>query len=103
MSMDETPLTPLELRTQEVQQYQTNIEMFKAIAATLPSELPEHLQSFRTRTDKHAASAEITNLDDLELLSDVWMHDEMNARVRSEMVEMRKAKAILDFITTQQP
>lgn len=85
----------------EVAQYQQNIDMFTAIASSLPTELPEHLQQFRTRLDKHATAAEVPDLDDLALLSDVWMYDEMNARIRAEMVEMRKAKAILDFMESQ--
>jgi hypothetical protein len=91
----------LEARRAEVAQYQSNIDTFTAIIATLPSELPERLQGFRPRTDRHAAAAEIENLDDVALLSDVWFFDELKGRVRSETVEMRKAAAILAALEAQ--
>lgn len=98
MSNTEEPsvqLSPLEARRAEVAQYQSNIDMFNSILQTLPSELPAHLEQFRSRQDRHVAIAEVDDLDDVALLSDVWFHDEMKARIRSEMVEMRKAAAIL--------
>ena len=97
----ENQIEPLQQRQIEVAQYQQNIDMFTVIADSLPKELPPHLEQYRTRLDKHATAAEITDLNDLELLSDVWMYDEMQARIRAEMVEMRKAKAILTFMESQ--
>jgi len=91
----------LEARRAEVAQYQSNIDTFTTIIATLPSELPERLQGFRARTDRHAAAAEIEDLDDVALLSDVWFFDELKGRVRSETVEMRKAAAILAALEAQ--
>ena len=99
--MEEIQPTAIELRLDEVNQYQSNINMFTGIASSLPSELPEHLSAYRARVDKHAAAAEVSDLDDLSLLSDVWLHDEMQARIRSEMVEMRKSQAILSFLQSQ--
>lgn len=94
--------TEIELRRQEVEQYQTNIDNFTAVLATLPSELPERLQSYRNRKDKHQAAAEIENLDDVQLLSNVWFHDELKARIRSEIVEKAKAQAILAVLEANQ-
>jgi hypothetical protein len=91
----------LEARRIEVAQYQQNINTFQTILATLPNELPEHLQAFRSRADRHAAAAEIENLDDVALVSDVWFYDELQGRVRSETVEMRKAAAILAVLEAQ--
>lgn len=88
-------LTPLEARIAEVAQYEANIAMFKAILATLPTEWPEHLAQYKGATNKHATSAQIQNLNDVELLSKLWYADECFASIRSEMVEMQKAKAIL--------
>lgn len=99
---EEPQLTPLEVRRLEVAQYQTNIDTFNAILATLPSELPAHLVAYRARKDKHDAAAEIENLDDVALLSDVWFYDELKGRVRSETVEMRKAQAILAVLEANQ-
>lgn len=94
--------SPIESRRMEVAQYQANIDTFNALLQTLPSELPPHLEQYRTRTDRHAAAAEIEDLDDVTLLSDVWFHDECKARVRSETVEMRKAQAILSVLEANQ-
>jgi len=94
--------TPLEARRGEVVQYQQNIEMFKILAEQLPSALPEHLEQYRNRTDRHQAAAEVEDLDDVTLLSDVWFHDDCKARVRSETVEMRKAQAILSVLEANQ-
>jgi len=91
----------LEARRNEVAAYQQNIDTYTALIASLPSELPAHLQEYRARTDRHAAAAEIEDLDDLELLSDVWFYDELKARVRSEIVEKRKAQAILSALEAQ--
>jgi len=94
--------TPLEARRAEVAQYQQNIDTFKVLAEQLPSELPAHLEQYRNRTDRHQAAAEIEDLDDVTLLSDVWFHDDCKARVRSETVEMRKALAILSVLEANQ-
>lgn len=100
-------LTPEELSTAiasrraEVNGYQHNIDTYTALIATLPSELPARLQAYRGRTDRHAAAAEIEDIADVELLSDVWFYDELKARVRSETVEKRKAQAILAALEAQ--
>lgn len=94
--------TEIEFRRQEVADYQKNIDNFTAIIATLPSELPLHLEAYRNRTDKHQAAAEISNLDDVALLSDVWFRAELEGRIRSEIVEMRKSQAILSILEAQQ-
>jgi len=91
----------IEARRAEVEQYQANIDTFTSILGTLPSELPERLQGLRSRTDRHAAAAEVEDLEDVALLSDVWFYDELKGRVRSETVEMRKAAAILAALEAQ--
>lgn len=94
--------SPLEIRRAEVAQYQANIDTYKNVLLSLPSELPAHLEQYRNRPDRHAAAAEIEDLDDVQLLADVWFHDEVKARIRSEMVEMRKAQAILTTLEANQ-
>ena len=96
-----TELTPLESRRAEVAQYQANIDMYKSIAATLPSEWPEHLLQFKGAKDQHAMIAGLENLDDVILVSDLWAYDSAQAAIRSETVEMRKAMAILTVLETQ--
>ena len=97
----ETQKTPIELRQEEVAQYQENIDTYLTILSTLPTELPEHLEKFRTRTDKHQAIAEVEDFEDVEILSNVWFAEELKGRIRSEMVEQAKAKAILKALETK--
>jgi len=96
-----TDPTPLQLREQEVAQYQANIDMYTAIAATLPSVWPEELVHLKGAADKHATIAEIEDLEQVELISDLWAYDAAQAAIRSETVEMRKAKAILTVMQAQ--
>jgi hypothetical protein len=91
-------MTPLEIRRAEVAQYQTNIAMYSTMAASLPSEWPAHLIQYKSRKDKHDAIAEIADLNDVELVSDLWAYDDAQAAIRSETVEMRKAQAILNVL-----
>lgn len=104
--MSEQPVeptkTPLELRQEEVATYQKNIDLYTSIAAGLPSEWPDHLIHFKSRPDRHEAIAEIEDLDEVLLVSDLWAHDQAVASIRSETVEMRKAMAILAALETQQ-
>lgn len=101
--MTEIAPTPLESRRAEVAQYSANIEMYKAIAAGLPSEWPTHLVEYKTAADKHATIATIEDLDDVLLVSDLWAYDQAQAAIRSETVEMRKAAAILAVLEAQAP
>ena len=93
--MTDTPMTPLQAREAEVAQYETNIAMYTAILATLPTEWPTRLLDYRNAPDKHAAAATIHDMDDVELISKLWYADQCYAAIRSETVEMNKAKAIL--------
>lgn len=96
--MTDTPITPLQARQAEVAQYETNIAMYTAILATLPQEWPTRLLEYRDVTDKHAAAAKIDDMEDVELLSKLWYADQCYAAIRSETVEMNKAKAILTVL-----
>ena len=87
--------TAIELREQEVAQYEANIAMYTAILAGLPSEWPEHLVKYRNVQNKHEAAAEVEDLDDVTLLSQLWYADQCHASIRSETVEKTKAAAIL--------
>lgn len=95
--------TPIELRREEVNQYKKNIDLYTAIAENLPSEWPDHLIHFKSRTDRHEAISEIEDLDEVALVSDLWAHDQAVAAIRAETVEMRKAMSILRALELQQP
>jgi hypothetical protein len=90
-----TELTPIQMRQEEVAQYEEAIALYQTIAASLPSEYPAHLVEFKHAADKHETIAKIDNLADVELLSDLWAHDDAQAAIRSNIVEKRKAEAIL--------
>lgn len=97
----ETQITPLEARRAEVAQYEANIAMYTAIANGLPSEWPAHLAHLKGSTNQHADIAGIENLDDVQLVGDLWAYDQAQAAIRAETIEKRKAEAILAFLEAQ--
>lgn len=90
-----TPAEKIELRRQEVAQYDENIAVYKAIVATLPTTWPAHLEQYRGATNEHDAAAKVENLDDVVLLSQLLYADRCHAFIRSELLERTKAAAIL--------
>jgi hypothetical protein len=95
---EETQMTLEEARIAEVAQYEANIAMYTAIKATLPKEWPDHLVQYRDAKNKHEVAGTIADLKDVELLSKLWYADDCDAAVRSEIVELTKAKAILGIM-----
>jgi len=87
--------TPLELRQEEVDQYQANIDLYKSIAAGLPSEWPAHLAHLKNEKNPHEAISKIENLADVELVGQLWAYEQAQASIRTEMIEKAKAAAIL--------
>jgi hypothetical protein len=96
-----TEITPLEARIAEVAQYEANIAMYSTILAGLPTEYPAHLAQYKGATDKHTVIGTIENLDDVELLSDLWAADDCRKAIRTETLEKRKAQAILAVLQAQ--
>jgi len=90
--------TTIELREEEIAQYQSNIDLYTSIAAKLPSNWPAKLAHLKNSSNKHSDIATIEDLEDVTLVSDLWAHDEAVAAIRSETVEMRKAMAILEAL-----
>lgn len=88
-------LTPIQIRQAEVVEYEKAIALYTSIANSLPSEYPSHLAEHKGATDKHAVIATISDIDDVTLLSDLWAHDDAQAAIRANIVEKRKAEAIL--------
>lgn len=87
--------TAIEIRQAEVAEYEAAIALYTSIAESLPGEYPTHLAEHKGATDKHAVIATISDLDDVQLLSDLWAHDDAQAAIRANIVEKRKAEAIL--------
>jgi hypothetical protein len=91
--MDE--ITPLQAREAEVAQYEKNIAMYKVMLAGLPTEWPARLLEYKEVTNKHEVIGKIADLDDVELLSDLWAADDCVRAIRTETLEKRKSEAIL--------
>jgi hypothetical protein len=91
----EITLTALEVRQNEIAQYEANIATYTAIAANTPSEWPAHLVAHKGAKNKHEVIASIEDLDDVLLLSDLWTNEDAKAAIRTETLEKRKAEAIL--------
>jgi len=96
MDNDTNQMTPIELREMEVAQYDANIVMYQTILLSLPSEWPERLEVHRYPDNQHDAAAQIEDLDDLTLVSQLWYADDVRRAIRTETVERTKAAAILE-------
>ena len=94
-------LTPIEIRRAEVAQYDANIAMYETILATLPTEWPAHLAHLKGRKDHQEAAAEVSSMDDVELLSQLLYRQQCEASIRAEKLERTKAAAILAAMEAQ--
>ena len=86
--------TPIELRQQEVAQYDANIALYQTILAGLPTEWPAHLERFKGRRDHQQAVTECDEVD-VELLSKLLYMEQVVNSIRAEQLERTKAAAIL--------
>jgi hypothetical protein len=93
--MIEETFDPIEVRQNEIAQYEANIQTYTAIAENTPSEWPSHLVAHKGAKNKHEIIASIEDLDDVLLLSDLWTNEDARAAIRTETLEKRKAEAIL--------
>jgi hypothetical protein len=94
---EETQMTPLQARIAEVAQYQANIALYENILKTLPTEWPERLLQHRGAKNQHDAIASVDSVD-VELLAKLWYADECAKAVKTETLEMTKAKSILNVL-----
>lgn len=95
----------IEMREQEVYQYQININNFESMIASLGN-LPQlwepRLLPYRGMSRDEMA-ANIVDDNDLELASSLAFRDELRMRIRSEKMEQRKAKMVLDTLVAGCP
>lgn len=85
----------IEMREQEVYQYQTNINNYTAmLAACIQDPWPQRLLPYRGMGRDQLAQA-IADDDDLDLASQLAFRDELKFRIRSEKMECNKAKMML--------
>jgi hypothetical protein len=95
--IEETKVTPLEARIAEVAQYEANIALYESILETLPTEWPERLVQYKGAKKQHDVIADVDSAD-VELLSKLWYADECAKAVKTETLEMTKAKSILNVL-----
>ena len=98
--MTEETTTPLQARIAEVAQYEANIALYKNILAGLPTEWPDRLLQYRGVKNQHEAIVDV-DLADVELLSKLWYADDCARFIRTETLEMTKAKSILTTLQNQ--
>ena len=85
----------IEMREQEVYQYQTNINNYTAmLAACITDPWPQRLIPYRGMGRDQLAQA-IADDDDLDLASQLAFRDELRFRIRSEKMECSKSKMML--------
>jgi hypothetical protein len=85
----------IEMREQEVYQYQTNINNYTAmLAACITDPWPQRLLPYRGMGRDQLAQA-IADDDDLDLASQLAFRDELRLRIRSEKMECNKSKMML--------
>ena len=85
----------IEMRENEVYQYQNNVNNFTAmLAVCIQDPWPQHLLPYRGMGRDQLAQA-IENDDDLDLASQLSFRDELKLRIRSEKMECNKCKIML--------
>ena len=94
---EETQVTPLQARIAEVEQYEANISLYKTILETLPTEWPERLLQHRGSKTQHDTIATVDGAD-VELLSKLWYADECIKAIKTETLELTKAKSVLNVM-----
>jgi hypothetical protein len=98
---NEPTFDPVKLRRDEVAQYDANIAMYKAIAATLPTEWPAELEEHRKPKNQHKA-IDAVPAESVELISQLWYADDVQHAIRTETLERTKAAAILAALEAAQ-
>jgi hypothetical protein len=96
--MTEIAFDPIKARQDEIAEYERNIATYTSIVESTPSEWPDRFVAYKGAKNKHEVIATIEDLSDVELLSDLWAHEEAKAAIRTETLEKRKAEAILAAI-----
>ena len=97
---EETQVTPLQARIAEVAQYEANIALYQTILETLPTEWPERLLQYKGAKNQHDTIAGIASAD-IELISKLWYADECARAIKTETLELTKAKSILNVLQNQ--
>jgi hypothetical protein len=92
---------PIELRRAEIAQYDANIAMYQAIAATLPKSWPKDLEEHRDPRNQHKALKKVP-ADKVQQVSELWYADDVQQAIKTETLERTKAAAILAALEAAQ-
>lgn len=91
---EEKVFDPIQLRRDEVEQYDANIAMYQAIAAQLPDKWPAELEQYRHPKNQHKA-IDALPADKVQQVAELWYADDVQHAIRTETLERTKAAAIL--------
>jgi hypothetical protein len=92
---------PIEARRDEIAQYDANIAMYQAIAATLPTSWPKELEEHRNPRNQHKALRNVP-ADKVQQVSELWYADDVAHAIKTETLERTKAAAILAALEAAQ-
>lgn len=99
--MNKTQLTQaIEHRTTEVEGYQVNIDNYTRMVAKITGQWCTRSEPFRGMDTKAVIAARVDD-DLLEKVSDLNFRDTLNAALRAERMEQRKAKLVLEVLQDQ--
>jgi len=98
--MENETFDPIAIRQAEVAQYEANIAIYKSMVDSLPSEWPDRLLHLQGSKNPHQ-DIDLVEPEDIELVSQLWAHDSAKHSIRTEMVELAKARAILAALEAQ--
>jgi hypothetical protein len=90
-----TPQEHVEARQAEVAAYDANIAVYNSVYAGLPKDWPDHLLKYRKAKNQHQIIDEVEDIQDVNLLSQLWYADQVHNLIRTEILERTKAAAIL--------
>lgn len=93
---NETQLTPKQSRQLEVDAYQTNINTYTTLLATLDGEWDADLIHLKEIEPQQAARQ--CPMNRLERLAILQQFDQVTNLLKTEIVECAKAQAILDIL-----
>lgn len=96
MAIEEVQLTAKELRLQEVQSYEKNINTYKTLLATLDGNWDADLVHLKDLEPQEAARQ--CPMDKLERLAILQQFDQVSKLLKTEIVECAKAKAIYNIM-----
>jgi len=98
---EQAEFDPLQARRDEIAQYDANIAMYQAIAATLPTSWPKELEEHRNPRNQHKALRNVPPAK-VQQVAELWYSDDVAHAIKTETLERTKAAAILTALEAAQ-